>query len=372
MREVSQSASWDDERGLVSITRAGDEGTRAGDEGTRAGDEGTRAGDEGTRAGDEGTRAGDEGTRAGDEGTRAGDEGTRAGEKGGMDLGLQPARLMSPGPAGWALGPPADGRAPNRILLEGTGGHWKLPTRVRSRLQDKHLVIAVGDFFIGAFLLIAAVLIGGGLLMVHFGVHDRLGQWDEHVNQWFAGHRASVWNRLSGDFTVLADTVGVLSVAAVVTLWLLLRHWGRLAWLLGAGLAVELSVFLATNYVVDRPRPKVAHLGSTPSTSSWPSGHVAATAVLYGGIAVLVMVATSRRLPRLAAWTAAVGLTIGVALSRIYRGEHHPTDTIAGFCLGGAALGAAILVIQVWTRRAGRAAPAGSPPTLAGSRSGPR
>ena len=182
-----------------------------------------------------------------------------------------------------------------------------------------------------------------------------------------------VWDRLSGDFTVLADTAGVPVGGGGRHAVLLLRRWGRFAWLLAAGLAVELSVFLATNYAVERPRPQVAHLGSTPSTSSWPSGHVAATAVLYGGIAVLVMVATSRRLPRLAAWTVAVALTICVALSRIYRGEHHPIDTIAGFCLGAAALGAAVFVIRVWSSRVGRAgSPAGSPADPAGSRSGPR
>ena len=49
------------------------------------------------------------------------------------------------------------------------------------------------------------------------------------------------------------------------------------------GLAAELAVFLSTNYLCRSPvavRPR--RLGSTPSTSSWPSGHVAATAVLYG------------------------------------------------------------------------------------------
>jgi membrane-associated phospholipid phosphatase len=221
-------------------------------------------------------------------------------------------------------------------------------------------------------MLIAAGLIAAGLLMAHFGAHDRLGHWDEHINQWFAKHRGSVWNRISGDFTVLADTLGIAAVAAVVTVLLLVRHWGRLAWLLVPGLAVELSVFLVTNYAVGRPRPHVAHLGSTPSTSSWPSGHVAATAALYGGIAILVIVATSRPLLRLTAWTVAIGLTVCVALSRIYRGEHHATDTVAGLCLGLAALCSAVLIIQTWSSRTKRAPRTGSPPALMGSELVPR
>ena len=59
-----------------------------------------------------------------------------------------------------------------------------------------------------------------------------------------------------------------------------------------------------------------------------------------------------------------------MALSRIYRGEHHPIDTIAGLGLGVAALGAAIFVIQVWSSRAKRVPRTGSPPARTGSGSG--
>jgi undecaprenyl-diphosphatase len=197
--------------------------------------------------------------------------------------------------------------------------------------------------------LVAAVLIASGLVFEHFVAHDRVGHWDEHLNVWFAHHRTPVWNRVTGDFTGFANTLGVASVAAVVTVVLLVRRWGRFALLLVAGLTAELAAFLATDYAVGRPRPTVPHLGSTPSTSSWPSGHVAATAVLYGGIAVLVMLATSKRLPRLTAWMAATALTTCVALSRIYRGDHHLTDTIAGLALGAAALGTAMFALRVWS-----------------------
>ena len=277
----------------------------------------------------------------------------------------------------WAFGQPeSDERARNRALLEPRSGRLTLPVRLRAALEDLHPAVAVIVCLVGSMILIAAVLIGLGLLMVHFGAAGGLGHWDERVNQWFAQHRDSLANRLSGDFTVLADTVGIAAVAAVVTVVLLLRRWGGFAWLLTAGLAVELTVFLATNYAVRRPRPHVAHLGSTPSTSSWPSGHVAATTVIYGAIAVLVMVATSRRLLRLAGWTVAVALVICVALSRIYRGDHHPIDTLAGFVLGAAALWAAIFVIRIGVGRVGRVgrvgppASPGSAPSLVGSNRG--
>jgi undecaprenyl-diphosphatase len=145
----------------------------------------------------------------------------------------------------------------------------------------------------------------------------------------------------------MADTFEVAGVAAVVTIVLLVRRWGRQAFLLVAGLAIELSVFLASNKIVARPRPAVSHLGGTPSTYSFPSGHTAATIVLWGGIAVIVMVATTRRWPRIAMWTLAVVLAVAVGLSRVYRGEHYPTDVMAGALLGIGSLIAGVFIIRV-------------------------
>ena len=172
------------------------------------------------------------------------------------------------------------GRAPNRAL-------WTAPVTERDAtgsspagLEDMHPAVAVG--VVASWdprFVIAALLIGAGLLMAHFGAHGRLGHWDEHVNQWFAAAPGFCLEPNQRRLHGAGGHLGIAAVATVVTVVLLLRRWGRLAWLLAAGLAVELSVFLVTNYAVERPRPHVAHLGSTPSTSSWPSGHVAATTV---------------------------------------------------------------------------------------------
>ena len=50
-------------------------------------------------------------------------------------------------------------------------------------------------------------------------------------------------------------------------------------------------------------------------------------------------------------------LTAGVGLSRIYRGDHHPTDAIAGLVLGAGALWVAVLAVRAWAARAGRGSP---------------
>ena len=196
----------------------------------------------------------------------------------------------------------------------------------------------------GSIAVMSAVLIALGLLLTH--ALGPVTRWDDHVNGWFGAHRTTTWDHISTAGTFIANTLGVAVVALVVTAVAALRRWGRMAALLVCGLAVELSVFLITNYTVARPRPSVKHLGSTPSTFSFPSGHVAATLVLYGGIALLVASRTDNRLARGIAWLVAALFAAWVGFSRVYEGQHHPTDVFAGALVGVGALIAAMLTLR--------------------------
>jgi membrane-associated phospholipid phosphatase len=121
-----------------------------------------------------------------------------------------------------------------------------------------------------------------------------------------------------------------------------------------SGLALELSVFLTVNALVDRPRPDVPRLGELPHTSSFPSGHVAATIVLYGSVALFLSLSKQRALVQWLAWSVVVLFAACVAFSRVYRGMHHHTDVLAGALLGVACLSVAIVGTRPWERQGGR------------------
>jgi membrane-associated phospholipid phosphatase len=200
---------------------------------------------------------------------------------------------------------------------------------------------------IGAFIVSGAILVGLGMLLTHVLEHGALGRWDQHVITWFVAHGTTMANSISNILTWMANAVTVAVIIAVVTVVLWLRKWGAQSFLLVVGIAIELTTFLTVNSLVGRPRPTVRHLGGTPSTYSYPSGHVAAAIVLYGGLAVLVIAATQRWWPRAIAVFLAAIIVVGVGLSRIYRGEHYPTDVFAGALLGVMALMSAVLAIRI-------------------------
>ena len=223
--------------------------------------------------------------------------------------------------------------------------------------EQKPSLVLTAATLVMSYALLSAVLVAVGLALTH--LLGPVMHWDDHVNSWFASHRTSGWNSLSKDGTFIANTLGIVVVGVVVTAIALVMRWGRIAALVVCALAVEIATFVTVNYAVARPRPAVPHLGPTPSTYSFPSGHVAATFVLYGGIAVIATFRTRVTWVRVLAWIVAAVATTWVALSRVYEAEHHPTDAMAGLLLGVGALSAAVLAIRPAWAATGRRSMAG-------------
>ena len=193
-----------------------------------------------------------------------------------------------------------------------------------------------------------ATLVLAGLLLTHVLAHGTVGHWDEASTRWLATHRHSGLNALTNVLSRSADTMGIIAVALAVSIVLGLRRWWSYLAMLVTGLVVELTVFLSVNAIVGRPRPPVEHLGATPSTGSFPSGHTAATLVLYTTIALIVNETARAFVWRALAWLAAVLMPLAVGFARVYRGFHHPTDVLFGALLGCAALIIAITAVGRW------------------------
>jgi undecaprenyl-diphosphatase len=195
-----------------------------------------------------------------------------------------------------------------------------------------------------AWVLILGVVVGFGELVVKYS-HDKwLG--DTAIPRWFAAHRTPAGNHWSDVISVCCATTGILvvAVAACLLFLLFIRRW-RPVIFLAVVMFGELAAFLVAAAVVKRPRPYVHHLDHHLPTSAYPSGHMAATCCLYIAIAIVV-IGHARGWWRWLFLIPAIVMPVAIALSRMYRGEHHPTDITGSIIFAALWLTATTLLIK--------------------------
>ena len=191
---------------------------------------------------------------------------------------------------------------------------------------------------IGALLTLLAALMAGLGLLVTRVLQDVPPLSDEDaVGRSLEAVRTPAATAVSGFFSLVGSTgvvLGVLVVAAVA-FRLAFHRWRESAYLVLA-VSAQALVFLLVTLLVSRDRPGVVRLDESPPTSSFPSGHTGAATALYVGIAVVLAWRTRRTWARRCVVVALVLVPLSVALARLYRGMHHPSDVVAAFVNGGA------------------------------------
>jgi len=206
----------------------------------------------------------------------------------------------------------------------------------------RHGRVAAG--IVISWVLILGVIVGLGELITKYGNGNELGE--RTVPRWFAAHRTPTETHWSLVFTTLGGTVAVVIASLVASVvFVAITHLWRSVVYIGTLMAGEITAFLAAAAIVKRPRPPVPHLDQHLPTSAYPSGHTAASCCIYAGIAVLV-IGLSRGWWRWLFLIPAIAMPVLVATSRMYRGEHHPTDVLGGMLFGVLWLTAVTLLLK--------------------------
>ncbi|WP_319461575.1 phosphatase PAP2 family protein [Micromonospora sp. RTP1Z1] len=184
--------------------------------------------------------------------------------------------------------------------------------------------------------LLFSVMVALGLLVTRVLAKAWPFTVEDAVNRELAGDRTAGWNVVSLVFSTLASTqmIVVVTVLVALVLRLVLHRW-REPLFLCAAVTAQALVFLFTTMAIDRRRPAVEHMDVSPPTSSFPSGHTSAAVALYVGIAVLLALLAKTTPAKITWWTLLVLVPVGVAVTRLYRGMHHPSDVLASFVNGG-------------------------------------
>jgi membrane-associated phospholipid phosphatase len=187
--------------------------------------------------------------------------------------------------------------------------------------------------------LLAALLFAGlttlGLLLTRVLTPSPVSRLDVHVVEWFAAQRTPALNTLSAIGSDLAMTLLVFVMTAVIAL--VLRVWlGRWREALVLVLCVlgEWVLFRLVNGAVARQRPEPM-LERATQTASFPSGHAGIAVAFYGGLALIILRTVTRRSLAIALASVCVAVLVLVAVTRVYRGMHFPTDVLASWLLAG-------------------------------------
>jgi undecaprenyl-diphosphatase len=217
-------------------------------------------------------------------------------------------------------------------------------TPMRNERARTYGRIAAGVVVIWVLIVGALTGIGKLIMISHNGNGNLLG--DHTIPHWFAAHRTptlSHWSLIVSNLGATQDIL-IVSVATCLVFIAVTRHWRPVVFVAVVMLG-ELAAFLTLSDIVKRPRPDVTHLDTRLPTSAFPSGHMAATTCLYVGIAILV-IGHARGWWRYLFLIPAIVMPIAVAIARVYRGEHHPTDILASVLFAALWLTATTMLIK--------------------------
>ena len=150
------------------------------------------------------------------------------------------------------------------------------------------------------------------------------------VNKGLAADRSHTLDTITLVSSYLGSTevvIGASLIIGAVVVWRT-RDW-RLAAVPAMAILLETAIFLSMAGLVDRERPPVAKLDVAPPTSSYPSGHVGASAALYLVSAIFALRIERSWLRRTTIFIC-LATPLLVSFARLYRGMHYVTDVAAG------------------------------------------
>jgi membrane-associated phospholipid phosphatase len=186
-----------------------------------------------------------------------------------------------------------------------------------------------------ALAVLYGVMVGIGYLLTHVIEHSGFVREDNHVEKVFAQHRDKTLNDVTYVLSGLGNTVAIVGALVVVAIFLriALKRWREPIFIVLA-VSAQALVFLLVTLSIDRQRPTVHRLDSSPPTSSYPSGHTGAATALFVSSALLVAWYVRKRWLKTLAVTVFLAVPLLVAFGRLYRGMHHPTDVAAALLNG--------------------------------------
>ena len=206
----------------------------------------------------------------------------------------------------------------------------------------RHRSLYVTFLTASAFLLLTILVVGGWI-----DATDRIALSVFHRYIGEADPNEHIWSRdIMRDVTALGGYPALLLVTIGTFIALFQSGRRREACLLAlAALGNQASIEIVKS-LVNRTRPEYGLEMALSLPRGFPSGHTAETTAIFGTIAVLVAAPGTSYELRVLSFGAAILVSFGLGISRLYLNVHWPSDILAGWLLGGAWVAFAWMLLQ--------------------------
>ena len=207
---------------------------------------------------------------------------------------------------------------------------------------------------VGVVLIAGAAWLFGGIAEDVVN-NESLTVLDVTIAHWFHAHASSPMTQAMLLITHVHGMVGSTILGLVLAAWFHVsrqRYWFTTILVALPG-GMLLNVLL--KYVFQRARPSFDEPLLTLTTYSFPSGHTANAAMLYGLLGCWLWVHHRGSGMRLTIVAGACLMVALVGTSRMYLGVHYLSDVLAATASTCAWLTVCITAMSTWRRRQGRA-----------------
>jgi membrane protein DedA with SNARE-associated domain/membrane-associated phospholipid phosphatase len=192
---------------------------------------------------------------------------------------------------------------------------------------------ALGLWFTVGLLAIVATGWAFGALAEDVVSHNGLARIDPRVTSFMVNHTSPWMTHTMRVVTFLGGVPWTMAVAVAGVVVALILGKRAIAVMLIIAVAGSTASQYIVKLLVARPRPPFVPL-THPVGSSFPSGHAAAAAALYGSLALFFAGASHGWRSRVWIWTAATAVAVLIAFSRVYLRVHYLTDVLGGLVIG--------------------------------------
>ena len=250
-------------------------------------------------------------------------------------------------------------------LTDGKEEHCKTLTRpcriyrmTTSRLSFTQSFLRArfsADGYLGLHLTVgAAALLVAALVFANLAedvvTSDSMVAIDLRISSWFYAHTSPVLTKFFLIITWLHSTLGVIALGLLFAAFLAKARAWSWALLLLVSVPPGMLLNVLLKHIFQRARPSFEQPLLSLATYSFPSGHTAGAALLYG-VACGYVLSFTHGWWRVLVIFAALLMVALVGLSRIYLGVHYLSDVLAAVASSTVWLAFTFTAVTTWRKR---------------------